>query len=151
MPFDEKPPAATGYRPPATGRERRFVAWCADLALLFGLVVAEVYGGGRACRVVYWVDFVRDTMPLLLALLAITAVSYSFVFVALAGRTPGMALARLRVETRHGAPTPLEALARGLLSVPSGLCGLFGFTLALVDARGQTLHDKLCRCTVQID
>lgn len=150
MPFDEQPPAAA-CRLPATGQERRFFAWCADVALLMGLFVAEVYAGGRACRVVYWVDFVRDAMPLLLSLLAITAVSYSFVFVALAARTPGMAVAGLRVQTAHGAPTPLEALARGVMSVVSGACGLFGFTLALFDPRGQTLHDKLCRCTVRID
>jgi uncharacterized RDD family membrane protein YckC len=152
VPFDEEPPRAPGPRRRAPGQERRFVAWWLDFVFLTGLFVALVYAGGRTCRVVYWVDFIRDTSPLLLALLAITAVSYSFVFVALAGRTPGMALAGLRVQTLHGGPpTPTEALARALLSVPSALCGCFGFTLALFDPRGQTLHDKLSRCVVRID
>ncbi|MCA1826129.1 MAG: RDD family protein [Myxococcales bacterium] len=152
MPFDEEPVQATGYRPPATGRERRVVAWCIDLALVTAFFAAQVYVGGRACQVVYWLDFVRDLSPLLGAAAALSAVSYSFVFVALGGRTPGMALAGLRVRTLYGdPPTPAESLVRALLSVPSAALGVFGFTLALFDARGQTLHDKLCRCVVRID
>jgi uncharacterized RDD family membrane protein YckC len=50
----------------------------------------------------------------------------------------------LRIASaRGGAPTPREALARAALSVGSAGLGLFGFAVALVDPRGQTLHDKL--------
>ena len=34
------------------------------------------------------------------------------------------------------------------LAVPSAALGLAGFALALVDPRGQTLHDKLCGAVV---
>ena len=45
----------------------------------------------------------------------------------------------------------LREYSRALLSLPSAFLGFSGFTLALFDARGQTLHDKLCRCVVRID
>jgi len=44
--------------------------------------------------------------------------------------------------------TVAEALARAALAVPSAALGLSGFALALVDPRGQTLHDKLCGAVV---
>jgi len=82
-------------------------------------------------------------------LCALLAVAYSWLFTALGGRTPGLALAGLRVESqRGGALTIAEALARAALAVPSAALGLSGFALALVDPRGQTLHDKLCGAVV---
>jgi uncharacterized RDD family membrane protein YckC len=41
-----------------------------------------------------------------------------------------------------------EALIRAALAVPSAAFGLAGFALALLDPRGQTLHDKLCGTVV---
>src|SRR5216684_2922233 len=77
------------------------------------------------------------------------AIAWSWFFVSLGGCTPGMMLLDQRLETLHGDPlTPAEALGRALLAVPSFALGLFGFTLALFDARGQTLHDKLSGCVV---
>jgi uncharacterized RDD family membrane protein YckC len=154
MPFDEERPRtsgprlqASGFRPAAVG-----LAWFTDAVLLATLWAGFVYLAGRACRVTYWLDFTRDTSPLLAALLGLLAVAYSFVFVVLGGRTPGMAAAGLRVTTLHGDdPTPIAAFVRALLSLPSAALGLFGFALAVFDARGQTLHDKLCRCVVRID
>jgi len=84
-----------------------------------------------------------------LALFAVIAVAYSWLFTALGGRTPGLALAGLRLESkRGGALTIGGALARALLAVVSAALGLAGFALALVDLRGQTLHDKLCGAIV---
>jgi uncharacterized RDD family membrane protein YckC len=80
---------------------------------------------------------------------ALLAVAYSWLFTALGGRTPGLALAGLRVESQRGGTlTVREALARAALAVPSAALGLAGFALALVDPRGQTLHDKLCGAVV---
>ena len=63
-----------------------------------------------------------------------------------------MALAGLRVRTAEGkAPRPSRALVRALLAVLFAAPGLFGFLLALFDARGETLHDKLCRCVTVVD
>jgi uncharacterized RDD family membrane protein YckC len=153
MPFDEERPVkASGPRPRASGRNRRLAAWVVDLLVFAAFAAAQVYLGGRACHVSYWLDFVRDTLPLLLALTGLSAVAYSFVFIALSGRTPGMAIAGLRLRTLYGdQPTPFESLLRALLGVASAALGLFGFLLALFDARGQTLHDKLCRCVIRID
>jgi uncharacterized RDD family membrane protein YckC len=83
------------------------------------------------------------------ALCALVAVAYSWLFTALGGRTPGLALAGLRIESRRGGTLTIgEALARALLAVLSAALGLAGFALALVDLRGQTLHDKLCGAVV---
>jgi len=84
-----------------------------------------------------------------IALCALIAIAYSWLFTALGGRTPGLALAGLRIESRRGGTLTIgESLARALLAVPSAALGLAGFALALVDLRGQTLHDKLCGAVV---
>ena len=70
--------------------------------------------------------------------------AYSWLFAALGGRTPGLALAGLRLESvRGGSLTVREALARAGVAIPSAALGLCGFALALLDPRGQTLHDKV--------
>jgi uncharacterized RDD family membrane protein YckC len=72
------------------------------------------------------------------------ALAYSWLFATLGGRTPGMALAGLRLQSvRGGAPTPAVAFARAAWAIPSAALGLVGFAFALFDRRGQTLHDKL--------
>jgi uncharacterized RDD family membrane protein YckC len=77
---------------------------------------------------------------------------WSWMFVALWGRTPGMALTGQRLRKLDGArPGPLAAFVRAVLAVLSGALGLFGFLLALFDRREQTLHDKLCGCLVLVD
>jgi len=63
-----------------------------------------------------------------------------------------MAFTGQRLRTLEGQPLePIVAFARALLAVFSGALGLFGFVLALFDLRGQTLHDKLCRCVAVVD
>ena len=160
-PVTEPEPAAPPVSPAPPPRPRtpsrpsrgaRLAGWGLDAALVCGIAAGNVYVAGRMCRTAYWLDFVREAAPLLLALVAVVALAYSFVFVALSGRTPGMALTGQRLRTLHGDdPTPAEALGRAALSLPSAALGLFGFVLALFDARGQTLHDKLSRCVVRID
>jgi uncharacterized RDD family membrane protein YckC len=155
--FDSDPEQVTEPAPPVARVSPRreghvATAWAADGGLLLALVAAQVWVAGSICDVKYWVDFVRDILPLAAALTAATALTYSFVFVALAGTTPGLRLAGLRVRTLHGDdPTFGEALARAVLALPSAALGLFGFVLALFDRRGQTLHDKLCRCVLETD
>lgn len=96
----------------------------------------------------YRFDALVREAPLWSSLAALLGVAYSFLFVGLAGRTPGMALAGRRVTTVRGDPlTPGEALLRALVALAS-VPALFGFALSLFDRRGQTLHDKLCGCVV---
>jgi uncharacterized RDD family membrane protein YckC len=83
---------------------------------------------------------------------AVLALAWSWIFVALWGRTPGMALTGQRLRTLDGtAPGPLTAFLRAVLSLFSASLGLSGFVLALFDSRRQTLHDKLCRCLAVVD
>lgn len=79
-----------------------------------------------------------------LALLALVATVYATVGSLWGGRTLGQQVAGIRLVDGSGrAPAPTVALARALLgTVSAGLLGA-GFWLALVDRRGQTLHDKL--------
>lgn len=149
----ERRPQASGPRPQvSSARVARVVAWLFDAAIVLGVSAWNVYLAGRICRTRYWLDFVRGAAPALIGMIGLFAVAYSWVFVALGGRTPGMALAGLRVRTLQGdEPTPAEALMRAALSLPSAALGMFGFLLALFDRRGQTLHDKLCRCVIRID
>ena len=157
--FPADDPKASSSRAPAL--PARLIAWSIDLAVLAGCAAAHVWlaaaiiGPARlaphgAGSPDYWLDLLLapKLIPLWAALAACLAVSYSWLFAMLGGRTPGMALARLKLVTvRGGAPTPAEALARAALSLASA-AGLLGFALALFDERGQTLHDKLARTEV---
>jgi uncharacterized RDD family membrane protein YckC len=132
------------------GPGSRLLAWTIDAALLSGLFAAHLYAATRIIDMPYLLEAILSHLPLWLALAGCLALAYSFFFTALGARTPGMALTRQRLQTLHGdPPSPATALLRAALSLASAP-GLFGFVLALFDARGQTLHDKLCRCIVVI-
>ncbi|MGE5047439.1 MAG: RDD family protein [Deltaproteobacteria bacterium] len=156
--FASDPPQAKDAAPlrPIAARAspmRRLAGWSIDLALVAGLFAGHVWlAGVLSGETGYWLDLVL-ALPLLWASLAASlALAFSWGFVALRGRTPGMALTGQRLRSLRGdAPTPLLAFARALLSVASAALGLFGFVLAFFDTRGQTLHDKLCRCVVIVD
>jgi uncharacterized RDD family membrane protein YckC len=156
--------ATSTYRRAADASKRpavaaQILAWIVDLsivlacaALHLALATAVIglphLSGSGAPSADYWLDLLLRG-PRLAALwgahAVLLAVAYSWLFTALGGRTPGLALAGLRLESvRGGALTIREALARAALSVPSAALGLGGFALALLDPRGQTLHDKLC-------
>jgi uncharacterized RDD family membrane protein YckC len=141
-------------RPPPAAQ---LLAWSVDLSLLllcsaFHLAVASALLRATAGSADYGLDLLLrgPRLPALWAALgALLAVAYSWLFTTLGGRTPGLALAGLRVESlRGGALTITEALARATLAIPSAALGLAGFAVAFVDPRGQTLHDKLCGAVV---
>jgi hypothetical protein len=154
---------------PVPGRGARIAAWTFDAAALgavFALHVAVAAllvgprrispGGPQSLDT--WADLLlfARALPLLWSLLAAClALAYSWTFVAVAGRTPGMLLAGLHVvRLRRGVPqrvTVARALVRAALALPSLACGAFGFVLALFDARGQALHDRLSGCRVVAD
>jgi uncharacterized RDD family membrane protein YckC len=139
----------------------RLLAWSVDLALLLSCAAAHVWlatsviGPARLAprgtgSPDYWLDLLlAPSLPFLwAALAACLAFAYSWLFAALGGRTPGMALAHLKLVTADGESlTPAQALTRAALSLASA-AGLLGFALALFDERGQTLHDKLTRTLV---
>jgi hypothetical protein len=154
---------------PAPGRGARVAAWTIDAAALaagFALHVAVAVllvgprrispGGPQSLDT--WADLLlfARALPLLWALLAAClALAYSWAFVAVVGRTPGMLLAGLQVvRLRRGAPhrvTVARALVRAALALPSLAFGAFGFLLALFDEQGQALHDRLSGCRVVAD
>jgi uncharacterized RDD family membrane protein YckC len=155
------PPAPE--HPLRPGARRQLLAWSLDgLVLascvgLFALLAILTLGaarlapaGGQSAH--SWADLLVAGRSLKLAWVALAgalALAYSWLFGALGGRTPGMALTGLKLEREDGSPlSPGRALARALLSLPSAAVGLFGFWLALVDPRGQTLHDKLTHSVI---
>jgi len=125
--------------------------WAIDLAGIVAWVLLHLFVAARLAA----------SPPFEVALLApglwlgagaSLAVAWSWVFVALWGRTPGMALTGQRLRTVDGAaPGPLAAFTRAALALLSAVLGLSGFVLALFDRRGQTLHDKLCHCVAVVD
>ncbi len=153
-PASSLPCSASSLQAPAssncTSRLRRIVAWCVDSSLLLAVLAGHVWIAARlAGEPQYWPDLVLE-MPLLWAgLLGCLAIAWSWLFMALCARTPGMALTGQRLRTTHGGtPRPLVAFTRAVLAVLCAAPALFGFVLALFDRRGQTLHDKLSRCVV---
>ena len=120
--------------------------------MLVSLLAAHVDLAARIGGAPQHLSLVLAAPVLWLALGCGLALAWSWTFVALWGRTPGMALTGQRLRMLHGgALGPLAALVRALLAVLCGAPGLFGFVVALFDARGQTLHDKLCRCVAIVD
>lgn len=161
--FESDPPAATpsadasaaavpraGVRASAL---RRIAGWCVDSSLLAAVLAAHAFAAGRLTDSTrYWLDFLLSAPLLWGSLAACHAVAWSWLFVALCGRTPGMAVTGQRLQSlRGGSPRPLTAFVRAAFAVASACAGLFGFVLALFDRRGQTLHDKLCRCVAIVD
>jgi uncharacterized RDD family membrane protein YckC len=127
-------------------------AWAIDLLLLASMFAADVLAATHVGAARNWSDALAGAAWLWVAWAAVLAVAWSWVFVACCGRTPGMAATRVRVQAAEGGrPTPMRALVRAVLAVACAAPGLFGFVLALFDARGQMLHDKLCRCVTVVD
>jgi uncharacterized RDD family membrane protein YckC len=137
----------------------RLTAWALDAAVILGIsllfvALAALQLGGRKLAPLgqqsweSWADglLFAHRLPIFWALLAAAiGLGYSWLFTSLGGRTPGMRWAGLKLQHEDGSPIdPVQALARAALSLPSAALCLFGFVLALVDPRGQTLHDKLC-------
>ena len=153
-----EPVPETGGRRPETAVARnatpasRLAAWCIDFGLLFLLACAQIFLAARLTGH-DWMDLAlsRPLLPFWIVLTACDAIACSWLFAAM-GRTPGMAALRQHLRTLEGRlPTPGEALQRALLSLLSAAPALFGFSFALFDNRGQTLHDKLCGCVVTVD
>ena len=158
LPFDLEPahaPVALAVplqAPRRVSTSARLLAWSTDAALIGITSTACIAASLRVSHVRYPLDFLRDSAPLFCALVVVIAVAYSSLLTALCGRTPGMALAGHHLRTLQGtAPTASKALLRTVLALPSAALGFFGFALALFDRRGQTLHDKLCRCVTVVD
>ena len=153
--FPSDPPpclAAPARRTGWASTTRRLAGWAIDLAgiaawLVLQLVVAARFAVRRSLS-----ETVLVTPGPWLGAAAVLALAWSWIFVALWGRTPGMALTGQRLHTLDGpAPGLLTAFVRAVLSLFSASLGLSGFVLALFDPRSQTLHDKLCRCVAVVD
>jgi uncharacterized RDD family membrane protein YckC len=167
------PDEETAAAPPPTARQplvaprslapsisAQLFAWAIDLFIVIGcagghLALARMILGahrGPDASADYWLDLLLrgPGLPFLWAgVAALLAVAYSWLFAVLGGRTPGLAIAGLRLESIRGGSLGVdEALIRAALAVPSAAFGLAGFALALLDPRGQTLHDKLCGTVV---
>ena len=127
-------------------------SWGIDLALLNSIFALNVFAATRIGGDQSWSETLAAASSLWVALAGVLAIAWSWAFVAFCGRTPGMAVTGQRLQAvAGGRPTPSRALVRAVLAVAFAAPGLFGFVLALFDARGQTLHDKVCRCVTVVD
>jgi RDD family len=152
--LEKSAPLPTVRRGPAlSSRALRAAGWGLDLILLAPLLAAHVVVAARLGGPPQPFLSVLLAAPWLwLALAMGLALAWSWVFVALWGRTPGMACTGQRLRTsRAGQPGPMLAFARAALAVLFCAPGLFGFALAFFDPRNQTLHDKLCGCVAVVD
>jgi uncharacterized RDD family membrane protein YckC len=158
--------ARKGVPLPLPSSGARLVSWGVDAGLVLAcaaghVAVAAALVGPKALALSgaqpldTWADlfiFGRRLPFFWAALAAAVALAYSWIFMALGGQTPGMWIAGLRLvrvgRIPGGQVSAPRALVRAMLALPSLGLGSFGFVLALVDARGQTLHDKLAGCMV---
>jgi len=135
---------------------RRMAAWVVDGALLAtasatilllatgsvrsvaSLAVGHPLGAGQGGSVAS------------IALAAAIAFVYLTLCWSLGGRTLGGALVRLRaVDRESGAPLAIgQAAVRALFAIAGTLAFLAGPLWAVVDGRGEALHDKLARSSV---
>lgn len=136
-------PASRQY----AGAVSRTVAFVTD-----ALLVSVATGGALAVALLVGAavntgadDLSGAAVALVAALLPAVLMLYNWLFWALAGRTPGMALLGLRVVAVGGGPASwLSALVRAVVLAWLPVGALW----ALVDRRGQALHDKLARTIV---
>ncbi len=122
-------------------------AWLVDVAAVLALVAVATrpfgYVGGAPAS---GTGFVSAVVGLTFVISIAWATAFAFVF---KGRSPGRFVMGLRLVDLSGrAPSVSRAVIRGLLSGVSLLLCLAGYWLALVDARSQSLHDKLTRTFV---
>ncbi|GAA4736177.1 RDD family protein [Phytohabitans rumicis] len=125
----------------------RAVAYVLDALLVTvatgGAVVVVVLVGAAVSTTAG--DFAQTLVPLTLAALPAVLTLYDWCFWTLAGRTPGMALLGVRVVTVDGGRVSwLAALVRAVVLAYFPVGALW----AVVDRRGQGVHDKLARTTV---
>jgi uncharacterized RDD family membrane protein YckC len=101
------------------------------------LVGSAVGGQGR--------DLAERAVPIILAGLPAILAAYNWFFWGLAGRTPGMALLGVRVVSVRGRSASwFASLVRAVVLAYLPIGALW----AVVDRRGQALHDKLARTMV---
>jgi uncharacterized RDD family membrane protein YckC len=166
LPLPASEDARKGARLALPSAGARLASWAVDAGLVLAcgalhVVVAAALVGPNALALPgaqpldTWADlliFGRRLPFFWAALAAAVAFAYSWIFMALGGQTPGMWIAGLRLvrvgRIPGGQVSAARALVRSALALPSLWLGAFGFVLALVDARGQTLHDKLAGCIV---
>jgi len=93
-----------------------------------------------------------QSTPLAIASLAIWAFLYTFVSLAITGRTPGKGLAGLRVVSADGsAPSVRTLFVRTLVFPISALFFGIGFLLIVVQREHRALHDLIAGTAVVYD
>ncbi len=147
----ERPPLVTGRY---AGAVSRLAAYALDgLFVVAGFTLLAVTTA-FLLRIVTGVelDTADRSGPVWAGLLAAWAFLYGWVSVAATGRTPGMAVAGLRVVTGGGNPLPVgRALVRILVLPLSTAAFGLGFLGVLIDRRRRALHDLAAGSVVIYD
>ncbi len=126
----------------AAPRWRRALSWVIDGALLAGLLSAMLFPVFGSLLSPGALEGMRDVALPVLLLVALVAFSYQWLGVALAGATPGLALAGLRVVGPDGLrPSPGPAAARSGLGLLAAAPLGAGLVLAMFTQGGRGAHD----------
>ena len=135
---------------------RRMAAWIVDGALLAAAsatILVLATGSVRSVASFATVHPLGSGQGASVASVALAG-AIAFVYLtlcwSLGGRTLGGALVRLRaVDRESGAPLAIgQAALRALFAIAGTLAFLAGPLWAVVDGRGEALHDKLARSSV---
>jgi uncharacterized RDD family membrane protein YckC len=156
------PPALVGGpdrgRYDVTGRYAgpltRLVANAGDVAAVFGLFTLLSAGLSYLVTILFSVRFdpAEQSGPLWFLPLALVFLLYFWASVAIAGRTPGMAVLGIRVVDREGMPlSGARALVRTLVLPFSALFFGAGFLGLLFGRERRGLHDVAAGSTVVYD
>jgi uncharacterized RDD family membrane protein YckC len=132
----------------------RLVAWAVDGLLLAAIPFASIAAASAAFARpgLSWLDQLHQAATqsasitgAALLLVLLVAFVYLTLGLAIGGRTLGDRIAGLRsVDVEHGGPPDLPTAAlRSALAIAGTLAFLAGPLWALVDANGQSLHDKV--------
>ena len=136
------------------GPVTRLAANAGDVAGGFGLFTALSAGLGYLAVILFGVTFdpARQSGPQWFVPLALVMFGYVWLSVAIAGRTPAMALLGLRVVDRSGRPlSTARAFVRTLVLPVSALVFGAGFLGLLFGRERRGLHDVAAGSTVVYD
>ena len=135
------------------GASSRASATIIDIAIIFGLYTLGVAGVDLLFRVVLGTDLSEDRSGLVWGIaLATWAFLYTYISLAVAGRTIGKGLIGLRVVTSDGGTLPgWRAFVRTAAFPLSCLLFGLGFLGILIGRRHRALHDVIAGTCVVYD
>lgn len=135
------------------GPVSRLAAFAGDVALSTTLFTGAIAAGAWLLSVVFGLDVEGDGRagPLVVAAAVVWAFLYWWTTTSVAGRTPAMMLAGLRIVMADGAPLHATGAVVRVLALPLSTLGFLGGAWMMVDRQRRAVHDLLARTAVVYD